>query len=70
MTTSDTMTDLESLPVRLSIAQAAAVFGLSEKTIRRWLSESRIKGYRLGKRAIRIDRDSLLAVQRPIGGML
>ncbi|MDM4141380.1 MULTISPECIES: helix-turn-helix domain-containing protein [Mycobacterium] len=70
MTTSDTMTDLESLPVRISIAQAAAVFGLSHKTIRRWLAEGRISGYRLGKRAIRIDRDSLLAVQRPIGGML
>mgnify|MGYP001435500878 CR=1 FL=1 len=68
MTTSVQTADLESLPARLSIQQAAAVFGLSQKTIRRWLAEGRIKGYRLGARAIRIDRDSLLAVQRPMGG--
>jgi excisionase family DNA binding protein len=64
------LADLESLPARLSINQAATAFGLCDKTIRRWLSEGRIKGYRLGKRTIRIDRDSLLAVQRPIGNAM
>ncbi|OBH55404.1 helix-turn-helix domain-containing protein [Mycobacterium sp. E2479] len=67
MNISGQVTDLESLPVRISIAQAANAFGLSEKTIRRWASDGTVQAYRLGKRAIRIDRDSLLAVQRPIG---
>ncbi|BBY41800.1 helix-turn-helix domain-containing protein [Mycolicibacterium celeriflavum] len=57
----------KSLPALLSIQQSADVFGLSAKTIRRWLAEGRIKGCRLGKRTIRIDRDSLLAVARPMG---
>ncbi|MGB3352677.1 MAG: helix-turn-helix domain-containing protein [Mycobacterium sp.] len=60
--------DFESLPARLSIQQAAAAFGLSPKTIRRWIAEGRIRAYRLGSRTIRVDRDSLLAVQTPMGG--
>jgi len=69
MSSSDQTTDLESLPVRLSIQQAASLFGLSDKTIRRWIADGRVKAVRLGARTIRIDRDSLLAVQRPIGGV-
>ncbi|UNB50136.1 helix-turn-helix domain-containing protein [Mycolicibacterium sp. YH-1] len=64
MTATEQMTDLESLPVRLGIQPAAEIFGLSDKTIRRWLSASRINGYRLGTRTIRFDRDSLLTLQR------
>ncbi len=56
----------EALPARVSIQTAAAVMGLSEKTIRRWISDGKIKAYRLGSRVIRVDRDSLLAMQKPV----
>lgn len=55
------------LPARVSIQQAAETFGMSEKTIRRWISAGRLKAYRVGTRMIRVDRDSLLAIQRPMG---
>lgn len=54
----------EDLPPRPTIAQAAEAFGLSQATIRRWIGVGRIKAYRLSPRIIRIDRDSLLAIQK------
>ncbi len=59
--------DLEALPARVSIQTAAGVMGLCEKTIRRYIADGRIKAYRLGSKTIRVDRDSLLALQRPVG---
>ena len=59
--------DTENLPARVSIQQAALFLGLSEKTIRRWIADGHIKAYRLGARTIRVDRESLLALQKPMG---
>ena len=55
------------LPARLSLQQAADAFGVSTKSIRRWVADGRIKAYRIGSRTIRVDRDSLLALQKPMG---
>jgi excisionase family DNA binding protein len=55
------------LPRHPSIAQVALWHNVSTKTVRRWLAEGRIKGYRLGDRLIRIDRESALALGRPVG---
>ncbi|MBO0676728.1 helix-turn-helix domain-containing protein [Mycolicibacterium sp. S2-37] len=51
----------------MTIQLAADTFDVSARTIRRWIAAGRIKAYRLGTRTIRIDRDSLLAMQRPMG---
>ena len=56
------------LPARMTIKQSAQFLAVDEKTIRRWISSGRIKAYRLGSKIIRVDRDSLLKVERPIGG--
>lgn len=64
--TQQTKTKLD-LPPRLSIQQAADAFGVSTKSIRRWVADGRISAYRIGSRTIRIDRDSLLAMQKPMG---
>jgi excisionase family DNA binding protein len=61
-------TEPPELPRHPSIPQVALWHNVSTKTVRRWLSEGRIKGYRLGDRLIRIDRDSVLAMGRPVGG--
>lgn len=55
------------LPPLLSIQQAAAHLGVSEKTIRRYIAQGRIKANRVGPRLIRVDRESLMALANPIG---
>ena len=54
------------LPKRLSIKQAAEYHGVCDRTIRRAIADGRLKAYRVGKRTIRIDRDSLLALEKPM----
>jgi excisionase family DNA binding protein len=51
-----------------SLTNAADFAGVSTKTIRRWISDGRITGYRMGPRLIRVDLDELAAMLQPIGG--
>lgn len=56
------------LPALLTISQVADATGLSAKTIRRRISDRSLIAHRIGPRAIRIERDSVLALlTRPIG---
>ena len=55
-----------AMPARLTIKQAAEYHGVSDKTIRRMIAGGRLKAYRLGARMIRVDRDSLLALEKPM----
>ena len=57
----------DDLPKRPSIPQAAARLNCSDKTIRRMIADGRLKAYRIGGRStIRVDRDSLLALEVPM----
>lgn len=58
--------DGNSLPLRPKIPQAAKRLNCSEKTIRRMIADGRLKAYRVGGSAIRVDRDSLLALEKPM----
>lgn len=54
---------LHGLPALLSIPQVAEATGFSTKTIRRWIEDGTLGGaHRIGKRHIRIERDSVLAL--------
>jgi excisionase family DNA binding protein len=53
--------------MRPSIQQAAEYLGVDPKTIRRYIAQGRIKAARVGPRLIRVDRESLLALAKPIG---
>lgn len=55
-----------TLPVYISLAQAAEAMAVSVKTIRRWIAAGTLPAYRCGKRAIRIRLDDLHASARPI----
>lgn len=55
------------LPALLTINQVADATGLSTKTIRRRVAGGTLRGVRIGPRAIRIDRASVLDLLRPIG---
>lgn len=50
----------KSLPRKLMTQQEAAMyFGVSVRTVRRWQAEGLITAYRVGRRGIRIDADTL-----------
>jgi excisionase family DNA binding protein len=56
------------LPALLTISQVADATGLSTKTIRRRISDHSLIAHRIGPRAIRIERDSVLALlAQPMG---
>ena len=52
----------------VSLQEGAQTIGVCVKTLRNWISEGRLTGYRLGPRAIRIDRNELFALARPLAG--
>lgn len=41
-------------------------YGVSEKTLRRYIAEGKITGYRLGPRLIRVDLDEIEQLLKPI----
>jgi excisionase family DNA binding protein len=52
-----------------SIPVAAEYADVSVKTVRRWIAESRITGYRVGQKLIKVDLNELEAsFQRVSGG--
>ena len=56
----------KTLPVYLSLEQAAQVMSLSVKTIRRRIADGTIPAYQCGRRPIRIRLDELEAALRRI----
>jgi len=49
-----------------TIATGASCYSISEKTLRRWVAEGRITGYRFGPRMLRIDLNEIEALLKPI----
>ena len=49
-----------------SIPAAAERYEVHPATVRRWISDGRITGYRFGPRMIRVDLDELDALFRPM----
>lgn len=48
----------------ISLAEAATYYGVSTKTIRRWIADGRIEGYRVGPRLLRVRVESLDSATR------
>jgi len=57
----------DALPAMLTIQQAAAWLGVDQKTVRRYIAQGRLKGVRIADKLIRVERESLLALVKPIG---
>ena len=55
------MAERGTMPVYLSLEEAAEAMSVSVKTIRRWIASGTLPAYRCGKRAIRIKLDDLEA---------
>jgi excisionase family DNA binding protein len=62
-----TASGTDTLPAKLTIQQAAAWLGVNEKTVRRYIAQGRLKAARVGPKLIRVERESLLALAKPIG---
>lgn len=60
--------DARSAPIRRlgSIAYAAESADLSTRTIRRYIADGRLTGYRVGPRLVKVDLADLEALMRPI----
>jgi excisionase family DNA binding protein len=56
-----------SAPRKLeTVASGAEYANVSQRTIRRWIAEGRLRAYRAGPRLVRIDRAELDRLIRPI----
>ncbi len=65
------MGNLPASPVPLdliSLAQAEPLVGVSYWTLRRWIADGRLTGFRLGPRLLRVSRSDVLALARPVVG--
>ncbi|WP_396929174.1 helix-turn-helix domain-containing protein [Mycolicibacterium sp.] len=52
-----------------SLKQAAEYIGIDDaRTIRRWISEGRITGYKLNQRVLRVDLNEIDSAMTPVGG--
>lgn len=57
-----------TLPSMLSMTETADLLGLSERTVRRYIASGQLRAHRLGPRMIRVERESVAGLLRPIGG--
>jgi len=51
----------------ITLDDAADLYEVQPSTIRRWVSEGRVRAYRFGPRRIRVEIADLEAMFRPIG---
>ncbi len=50
----------------ISIAEVADLFGVSERTVRNWISEEKLEAIKVGPRVIRILESSLDLLCEPV----
>ena len=55
---------------KITIQEVADTFGVSTRTVRRYISSSRLTAYRVGPRMIRLDADQVAEqlLGEPVGG--
>lgn len=52
--------------VLIPLSEGGELVRVSPKTLRRWISQGKLRGYRLASNQIRIDRAELLDLARPL----
>jgi len=53
-------------PDWITLREAAQRLQISEKSVRRWIADGRLKGVRIGPRMIRVDAASIAALGQPL----
>lgn len=60
--------DHRTLPQRtIPLEEAARSCGVSVDTLRRWISQGKVRAYRFGPRLIRVETDDIDAMFDPLG---
>ncbi|MFE3000717.1 helix-turn-helix domain-containing protein [Nocardia sp. NPDC059246] len=52
----------------VTLQEAAKTVSVTERTVRNWISNGLLTGYRFGPKIIRVDREELLALATPVNG--
>lgn len=60
------MSQQTAQPEYLTVAQAAEIFGTSERTVRRLIASGSLPAYRIGPRAVRLLADDVRNQATPI----
>ena len=64
----DPAEERDFMPERtITLEDAANACGVSNLTIRRWITEGRLRAYRLGPRLIRVETEDINAMFEPLG---
>lgn len=50
----------------MTLAEGKEILRLDEKTLRRYIAQGRLKGYRIGPRALRLSADEVHELAQPI----
>lgn len=50
----------------IKLAEGAALIGVNPRTLRRWIAQGKLNGWRLASNQIRIDRVELRSLAKPI----
>jgi excisionase family DNA binding protein len=51
-----------------SLQETAVYMGVTDRTVRQWIAEGRITGYRINARLIRVDLNEVDSAMVPFGG--
>ena len=52
----------------VTILQAAEYLGVTDRTVRQIIADGRLRGYRSGRRVVRLRVDEIDAAMQPFGG--
>lgn len=58
--------DVATSPERVSLQVAAAILGVSTKTVRRYIADGRLPAERVADRLLRVRRDDVEALVQPV----
>ncbi|MGV9823382.1 helix-turn-helix domain-containing protein [Nocardia xishanensis] len=50
----------------IRLSEGAALIGVHPQTLRRWVAQGKLTGWRLASNQIRVDRDELLGLVKPM----
>lgn len=56
-----------SSPPDMTVADVAACFGITTRTVHMWIAKGRLRAYRVGPKLIRFRRDEIDALLQPFG---
>ncbi|MEU2106402.1 helix-turn-helix domain-containing protein [Nocardia beijingensis] len=66
MTSAGMRRDGESVGTLIRLTEGAALAGLHPATLRRWISQGKLAGWRLPSGQIRVDRAEILQLAKPM----